>query len=153
MTRYLTAGAMCLTLLLAGLAAPARADLNDEQVGRIIAGAALLGVLGLAIRQHERNNEQPQMAPQQGHRPHGQHGYQPQHGQFRATLPDTCRNIYQMRQGRVELYDPNCLASHMQGAGRLPLNCARTIRHNGYYISGFEPRCLAQHGYRVARYR
>lgn len=112
-----------------GLPAPALAEGDAERSIRNVAlGLAALAVLGLALR--ERGEDEAREA---------------------KALPGACLRPVPTDEGPVGLYDPGCLDDRFEGASRLPLSCAVTVRSEGRIVSGFAPACLADEGFRVAR--
>lgn len=146
---------LAVTLAFTSTTAPVMADDRTDQ---LIAGAILLGILGAALNEGQRRDG--------GARIELRHGFQPdrrhvtpllpetgnRHVQPRRTraLPAECLRRYRTQEGRVRLFDADCLEHNFRGYRHLPLDCAVTIRSQGRFESGFRPRCLRRAGYQMA---
>lgn len=143
-------------LVITGLtAAPARAD--NEDVAKIIAGAAALAILGAAISDRRKDLALTR------HRYHGHDRFA-----YRRHLPNTCHVRLRTANGLLRGFGRRCLRHNYPGFRSLPRACAfRTYsgqRHHGH-IRGdhhghgqrgrvvYDGRCLYRHGYAMAQGR
>ena len=172
MTKRLIATLLAATLALTTLAiAPARAQSGDE-VGRAIAGAITLFVIGSALsnamdRKPSKSTKKKQPAPApttnvyQGEnfngwnngRGYGAAKQKPGRKAKRArTLPREC--FFVLNRGREELgvFGATCLKEFQRRTDRLPAACAMTlpVRH-GRKAKVYGAQCLREYGYRSAR--
>jgi hypothetical protein len=139
MMRYLTA-----TVLAIGLAAPlpAVADKDEGRGGadirQLVAGAALIGLLGLALSNRDRDrNDTPAPQPQEPHDPW-------------RLLPGSCLDVFDTARGRLDIFNADCLDARYGWARQLPLTCAVATRVQGRFVSGYDAACLEQRGYEVS---
>jgi hypothetical protein len=136
MTRSLIAAIAALSLALGGVTAtPARAD--NSELGRVLAGIALIAIIGAAI--NEGNRPQAEPAPQPPY------GYPPM--RYRA-LPTACIESFDTRYGEERLFMRRCLERNYRYAAWLPQECLTSVRTRHGYREGYEPRCLRRAGFR-----
>jgi len=139
------------TLLAATLAmtAPTAPVMANERTEQLIAGAILLGILGAALNEGQRRDDR---RVEQRHVTPLLPEVEFRHVEPRRTraLPAECLRRYRTRDGRVRLFDGQCLEQSFRGYRHLPLDCAVTIRSQGRFESGFRPRCLRRAGYQMA---
>ncbi|GGL81839.1 hypothetical protein [Wenxinia marina] len=141
---------------------------RNRRTGQIIAGAAVLGILGLALRNQRDDEDDEDRARHDdrwddawddrgrrddfgrwdGHDPRWNDWAEPRgRGQF---LPTSCLRRFETRRGDLPLFDSDCLNREVRHARDLPLDCAVTVRSEGRFVSGFDPNCLTDRGYRIA---
>jgi len=128
-------------------AAPARAD---EDFAKIVAGLAVLGILGAAINKdrHRRGTvtrlgNDPVLLPV----PRGTRPLPPQ--VTRYDLPRGCVRYYpEFRDGR-KLMGQRCLRKHYRHLTSLPQQCRVTFWDGRRHKNAFKPRCLRRNGYRI----
>ncbi len=137
--RPITRMAATMTIILAiGQPALAQAPVElqsrpPESDGRgLMMGLAALAVLGLAIREARDDDDEDDRNE-------------------RPRVPARCLVDWPTRGGEVRLYDADCLDLEYRAAGRLPLDCAVTLRSRGRFVSGFSPDCLREEGWRLER--
>jgi len=138
-------------------AAPARAD---EDVAKIIAGLAVLGILGAAINRNRhketyvsRSTTNPVIVqPQRPRRPHAHPKPRPLPPRFtRYDLPGKClRNFPAFQDGR-NLMGQKCLQKNYRHATSLPQQCRVTFWNGRRHKNAFKPRCLRRNGYRIVQ--
>lgn len=144
------------TVLASALAliTPTAPVLADDRTEQLITGAILLGLLGAVISEGDGRVElrlQDRHVPPRHVTPLvPRHQYQEVRPRQNRALPAECLRRYRTRDGRVRLFDADCLETRFRGYRHLPLDCAVTIRSHGSFESGFRPRCLRRAGYRLA---
>ena len=129
-------------------AAPARAD---EDVAKILAGLAVLGILGVAInkeRHKNRNVTRTPVNPEPAYpapRP-----LPPQ--VTRYDLPAECLRYFpEFRDGR-NLVGQRCLRKqYRHNVKSLPQQCRVTFWDGRRHKNAFKPRCLRRNGYRMVQ--
>ncbi len=139
MTRTLSAIGLSLTIFLTSLTAttaPARAD---EDVGKILAGLALLGIIAAVI---DDDNE-PVARTHRPHRP----AVTPRHVQKRKVAPARCLREQWTHRGVREVYAARCMRNVAKFAP--PRNCLREARTNSGPRRFYTKRCLRKHGWRA----
>ena len=137
------------------LVCPTAPVVADDRTDQWIAGAILLGLLGAVISDSEgrvelRLNDNRQVQPRHVTPLVPRHQYQEVRPRQTRALPAECLRRYNTRDGRIRLFDADCLETRFRGYRHLPLDCAVTIRSHGSFESGFRPRCLREAGYRLA---
>lgn len=153
---------LSLSLAITGIsAAPARAD---EDVAKVLAGVALLGILGAAINdaRHQDRYTAPVTTPPHGHG-YPQHGAHPHHGRphhgsrplpFRVArydLPAQCVRYFPRYSRSHTLVGENCLRRQYRYESALPQACRVTFWNGHKHRSGYKPTCLQNRGYRLVR--
>ncbi|MFW8635878.1 hypothetical protein [Cribrihabitans pelagius] len=133
--------------------APARAD---EDVAKVLAGLALLGIIGAVINDRKDDNHgvsRAYAAPPQ--HPHGGHGYRPKPlpDHFRKyDLPARCLRHFPAYSSRHALVGQACLDRHYgYKAKSLPQSCRVTFWNGKRHKSGYKPQCLRGRGYRLVQ--
>lgn len=118
-------------------AVPARAD-ND--VGKVIAGVAVLGLLGAALHRHNTRDRRRQQVMQP--KPIPQH--------FRKyDLPARCVRYFPNYSHEENLVARGCLRKNYQYEASLPRQCRVTFWNGNAHRTGYRPRCLTKRGYRL----
>lgn len=158
----LTAAAAIAT---AGLSAPARAD--GEDIAKIIAGIALLGIIAKAVEDDDRDVAPPPTRyPTYGYTPprYAPPRYvppryiPPRHVPARPVpprvtrydLPGACLRSYEVNRKTIRLFGANCLRKNYAYASSLPYACQFQFSTRQGSHTGYEPLCLRERGYRVA---
>ncbi|EBA17170.1 hypothetical protein RSK20926_09372 [Roseobacter sp. SK209-2-6] len=124
-------------------AVPARAD-ND--VGKVVAGIAVLGILGAALHRHNTRDRRHQQVT----RP-----YQPQHPKpipqhfRRYDLPARCVRYFPNYSHEENLVARGCLRKNYQYEASLPQQCRVTFWNGDKHRTGYRPKCLTKRGYRL----
>ena len=153
--RKFIAFVLATSIAITGLsAAPARAN---EDVAKIIAGLAVLGILGAAInRDRHRNNYVARSATNpvivQPLRPHVHPKPRPLPPRVaRYDLPGKCLRYFPaFRDGR-NLMGQHCLRNNYRHVKALPQQCRVAFWNGRRHETAFKPRCLRQNGYRIVR--
>ncbi|WP_102110250.1 hypothetical protein [Oceaniglobus roseus] len=174
MFRSLAAAALTATLAAAlafspVAATPAQAqDNSNQQLARILAGAATVAIIGLAInreKQRERNAaavpvhdwrrpvppvyQQPRYRLPRHDKPryehHDRHDWR---DRDQRTVPASCLRTIYNRHGAQTLFGARCISRSMRHPNRLPQQCAQTLRSDRGWVTGFEPGCLQRYGWR-----
>ena len=132
--------------------APARAD---EDVAKIIAGLAVLGILGAAINKSRHQTTTvtrhvvtpaPVVVPTYP-RPRP---LPPRIARY--DLPGKCLRKYPAFQGGSNLVGQNCLNNNYRhNVNSLPQQCRITFWDGRHHKNAFKPRCLRRNGYRIVR--
>ncbi|NIZ62597.1 hypothetical protein DL239_16620 [Sedimentitalea sp. CY04] len=147
--RKFIAFVLATSIAITGLsAAPARAD---DDVAKLLAGLAVLGVLGVAINKERRKNRtvtRTRVDPTPSYptpRP-----LPPQ--VTRYDLPKEClRYVPEFRDGR-NLVGQRCLRKNYRHSVKsLPQQCRVTFWNGRQHKNAFKPRCLRRNGYRMVR--
>lgn len=150
--------AASLTISLFAGAAPARADGDD--LAKILAGIAVIAIIGKAI---DDRNDRKHGHVSRNSKGHGQ-VYAPaprRHPQAkprsvpqrfaRYDLPGQCLvTLNTGRNGQMRMFGKRCLRSNYQHFHALPQVCAQEIWTERGVRRGYSPRCLRQNGYRIA---
>ncbi|MFW8593678.1 hypothetical protein [Cribrihabitans neustonicus] len=135
-------------------AAPARAN---EDVAKVLAGLALLGIIGAVINDRKDDHHSVSRAytaePQYGH---GGHHYNPKPlpQTFRKyDLPARCLRHFPAYSSRHALVGQGCLDRHYgYKAHSLPQSCRVTFWNGKRHKSAFKPHCLRDRGYRLVQH-
>lgn len=137
-------------------AVPAKAG-NDA--GKVIAGLAVLGILGAVLHDHNTRDRRETVTrphhPQRPHRLHG--GHRPHHPtpkplppRFgRYDLPAKCVKTFPRYSRNRDLVARGCLKRNYQFEHKLPQACKVTFWNGQKNRTGYKPRCLNKHGYRL----
>lgn len=135
MTRTLSAIGLSLTIFLTSLtatSAPARA--NDD-VAKIIAGLALLGIIAAAI--DDDDDHVARQVPHVKKRP----------ARHRKSAPQRCLRDQWTHRGVRQVYGAGCMRKHANVAP--PRQCLRDARTNSGPRRFYTKRCLQKHGWRI----
>ena len=140
MTRKLTASVLALSLVFSGVTvAPANAGNNDD-VGRFIAGAITLFIIGKAL---EQSNRRPAVSRAPSHTP------QPQRPAFNGYVPNECFFTMRTPQGRRGVYGKVCVEEVMYRPERLPAVCLdRVPVRYGRKALVYDAQCLRGRGFK-----
>lgn len=129
-------------------AAPARAD---EDVAKVIAGLALLGIIAHSAKKERRHDPAPVM--RRSHRHGGHVGTLPRRGhkvsprRHAKVAPRNCQRSQWTHRGERTVYGARCLQRNAQA--KLPRNCLRQARTNSGPQFFYTRRCLRDHGWRA----
>lgn len=137
--------AIALMALTGIAAAPARAQQNDE-LGKLLAGAATLFILGNVLSQ-QKNRKQAAVTSNRGAQ---DWRWRDDYWRHHRIVPMDCFFVMRIGREKLGLFDGNCLDRHMHKADRLPRDCRVDIR--GRYSDRHEfyrAACLRAHGYRA----
>ncbi len=136
LTGLVAAAAIAMT----GMAQPAQAATNQD-LQRLLMGAAGVAALGYILHQGKRNQAQAQPAPGR-----------PAHSYRGEVLPAQCASEERTRNGWQTFYDPYCLTR--SGLRNLPAWCeVRITDHRNARRDVFDGACLQQAGYEPERGR
>ncbi len=143
---------LALSVAITGLnATPARAD--SEDIAKILAGVAVLGIIGAAIndRKHD-NRDHPHVDPIP--EPHPYPRPLPPRVR-RYDLPSQCLTTVRSNGRDRNLVGMHCLRNNYRYVNELPRRCYMELdtRYNTKrgYRAGYRPECLREHGYRLVR--
>ncbi len=129
MHRKLIAGVAALSLALGSVSAPARADQTD--VGKIIAGIAILAMIANANNNRTGGNVQVTTS----------YNY--------PILPQDCLASVDTRNGPHYLYTQYCM-NRSYPTNYLPQRCLETVRSPWGPQTGYAAQCLYDAGFRPA---
>ena len=148
MTRKMMASVLALSLALTSAGSvPARAGSGDE-VGRFIAGAVTLFIIGKALEQSiQRKSPSVSQAPIKV--PPVFQAPARNQSNFRGYLPNECFFKVKTASGRRGVYGKTCLQTVMYRPQRLPRVCLDTVRvRYGRPADVYDAKCLRQRGFR-----
>ncbi|OUS34749.1 hypothetical protein A9Q94_15285 [Rhodobacterales bacterium 56_14_T64] len=128
-------------------AAPARAD---EDVAKLLAGLAVLGILGVAINRDRHRNNHVTRAPADPVIVHPQPRPLPPRV-ARYDLPGKCLRNFPAFQNGKNLMGQKCLQKNYRHANSLPQQCRVTFWNGRRHKNAFKPRCLRRNGYRITQ--
>lgn len=135
MLKVLSIPLLSTALALSPMAAtPARA--NDD-LGKILAGVALLAIIGSAVSNSQASSPPPAPA----HPPRGHAAKRP--------LPQECRHDVRDRGRTITVYGKQCLQRNVRGRVRLPDICEREMSVFGRDRDVYTAHCLRRHGWPV----
>ena len=144
MTRQFIAALLSLSLGFSAMTtAPARAD---EDVVKIIAGLALLGILVNAAKKNDR-----EVVTQTQHRPRYVKPERPRHVKpnrprhVKKVAPRRCLQEQWTHRGKRDVYNARCMKYNARHA--LPRNCERTIDTRNGVRKFYAPHCLRENGW------
>jgi len=139
MTRQFIAALLSLSLgLTAMTTAPARAD---EDVAKVLAGLAAIGILHQVLK----NKKKPQVVTQ-GH--HGGHKvHKPRKPRHAKVAPRRCVREQWTHRGVRDVYGARCMKRHAQY--QPPRNCLRRVETRNGVRKFYAPRCLRKNGWRA----
>ena len=167
MTRFSSFALSAVTALGLSVApAPASADSND--VAKVLAGLAVIGILAKVAddRRDRRKVNNQTYYPDYGSVDNysGRRAVEgelrridkprrsTQRGYKKRPLPDRCLRVLDNNRGRDRLvYASRCLNRTYQHAKKLPDHCQRFIRTSRGTRTVYGSRCLSRDGWRVAR--
>ena len=147
----------------AGLSAtPARAA--DDDVAKVVVGAAALAILGAAIiSARDKDKDDHVTTNRNTYNSYG-NGYndqwsKPKHKQKkkhssnqpvkRPSLPEVCRIYRDTNNGKRYGYNGRCLKRNYSAFDHLPKHCAKKVE--GYRGKIWRENCLSQHGFKRAK--
>ena len=131
---------------------PARADVNDY--GKILAGVALLAIIGKAIDDDQKSRHVTRNTYHQHYnqpnRPVRPKPLPPQVSRY--DLPGQCLKTFRVNgRDSVQLFGRKCLEQNYGNTNALPYACQYQFSTANRSQTGYEPLCLRERGYRVAR--
>jgi hypothetical protein len=148
--------------------APAQVSADAEDVAKVVAGVAILGLIAKSI--NDRDDRQSQsVTTTQFSRVNSLddrrgtriiRGNIKRHSAIkgksgkkykRAALPQRCLRILDTSRRDRLVYPQRCLTQNYRYANRLPETCQRQVRTNRGIRNVYLARCLARDGWRVAR--
>ncbi len=136
-------------LAVTAISLPAQARADQEDVAKVIAGLAVLAILGAALND---TDDGPVTGPVTGHahpqKPHLQPRPLPRNV-TRYDLPGQC--LKTVRKGRQDhrILGRHCLEQNYRLTQSLPKACKVQIYGNKGLRKGYKPNCLRQHGYHL----
>jgi MYXO-CTERM domain-containing protein len=122
-----------------------------DNTGKIVAGLAVLGVLGAALHRHNtRDRRRSQEVVTRPHRPTPGPQPRPLPPRLgRYDLPAQCVKYFpNFRDGR-SLVARGCLKRNYGSVHALPQSCKVTFWNGNKNRTAYKPRCLKNHGYRL----
>ncbi|MDD9923869.1 MAG: hypothetical protein OXQ92_16550 [Boseongicola sp.] len=150
-----------------GMAVPAPAQADSDDLAKWIAGAAALAIIAKAI---DDRNDRKKAAASAHRRSVEQYStydnrriidgtIRPYHKnrdtKIKAArnkpLPRTCLRVIETNRGERLGYQSRCLERNYRYADRLPRSCETIVRTNGRFQSIYGARCLRRDGWKVAR--
>jgi hypothetical protein len=137
MTRQFIAALLSLSLGFSAMStAPARAD---EDVVKVIAGLALLGILANAAK-----NDRREVVTQRRHNP--RHTKPTRQRQVKKKVaPRRCLREQWTHKGKLDVYGASCMKNNARHA--LPRNCQRTIGTRQGVKKFYTSSCLRKNGW------
>lgn len=140
MTRQFLAALLSLSLgLTAMTTAPARAD---EDVAKVLAGLAVIGILSQVLKNDDHDgrvvSRNPVGAPKV-HRPH-----KPRRAK---VAPRRCIREQWTHRGTRDVYGARCMKRHAKVSP--PRNCLRRVETRNGVRKFYAPRCLRKNGWRA----
>ncbi|MEO1641093.1 MAG: hypothetical protein AAFU41_17790 [Pseudomonadota bacterium] len=157
MFRPLIAGLIALSLTLT-TAAPAQAEMDREEVGKLLFGLAAIAVIGAALdrrdQEEDRQTEVHETPSWSGINSGSWSDLNRQHQQAtdqRRLLPHRCLTGVETRFGTQRMFGRRCLERHYAFASRLPERCAVQVYTGNGPRRGYDPLCLREQGYRSDR--
>ncbi|MEO1537624.1 MAG: hypothetical protein AAFR73_07815 [Pseudomonadota bacterium] len=158
----LTALSLSLGTVPAAQAAP-----DGEDLAKVLAGLAVVGLIAHAANDRDKKTTQTTQTSRTVTKEYGsiEHGeptriiegtirrpsdqYQ---GVRRAALPDQCVRIVSTSRGDRTVYGARCLKQDYIYANQLPQACKLQIRTNNRIRNAYGANCLRRDGWQVARY-
>lgn len=172
MSRKFISTILAATLAVTTFAAqPARAA-SEEDIARILAGAATIFIIGKAI-QSSRDNDDDGKKKSKSHKDHSDRDrYKPKkhtsrnddryhrygrhetgrssYGHRSTPLPKSCQVTARTRGGHEALFGARCLDRSYQSARRLPGECLRNVQSFRGERQAYSGSCLRARGYTTA---
>lgn len=137
MTRQFIAALLSLSLGFSAMTtAPARAD---EDVIKVIAGLAMLGILANSIKHNKREG-----VTRTPTRPRAVHPVRPRHSK---VAPRRCLREQWTHRGTRNVYGAHCLQRNTRHA--LPRSCKRRVETRRGVRKFYTPHCLRKHGWKA----
>ncbi|WP_145953405.1 hypothetical protein [Oceaniglobus indicus] len=139
---------------------------NNDQLGRLLAGAAAVAIIGLAYKADQKHDRK-QAAQAQTHAP-APDRYEPPRGKHfglrdkRHTknrdghqvffgpkqVPRACLRHVQTRWDTRDFLSSSCLERSMRGdVNRLPRQCSAVYHGRRGPVAGYDPHCLGRFGW------
>ncbi len=128
--------------------APARAG---DDVGKFIAGAVVLGLVGAAINE-ARKDEKRRHKPQTHYHNNHNNGHRPRPlpaPVARYDLPSQCVKIVPQYSHSRTVVSHRCLKRNYGHVQSLPSKCGISVRAGDRHRKAYKTRCLQNHGYRL----
>ncbi|ATF19881.1 hypothetical protein [Phaeobacter gallaeciensis] len=123
--------------------APARAD---EDVAKVLAGLAVLGIIGAIVKNNRDDDRQQVTRP---HRPHRPKPLPPRVARY--DLPAQCVRYFPRYSQSRTLMGRGCLRKQYGFEHKLPRACQVTFWNGKRNRVGYRPDCLKNRGYRITR--
>lgn len=164
MSRFASLALSAITALSLSLTPIPAAAADREDIAKVIAGLALLGIVAHAANERE---DRKQVTATRSAGPNGivrgdgvirgeirRHGNRNNqyHGVRRAALPDRCVRILSTARGDRAVYGARCLRQDYIYANQLPSSCKLQVRTNNRIRHVYGARCLRRDGWRVLRF-
>jgi hypothetical protein len=125
---------------------PARAG---DDFGKVVAGLAVLGILGAAIHDHNTRDRRRGTVTRP-HRPNPTPHPRPLPPRFgRYDLPAQCVKYFPNFRNGKNLVARGCLKRNYNQVRSLPQSCKVTFWNGRKNRTAYKPRCLNKHGYRL----
>ncbi len=162
MIRTLIAATLSVALALPLATAPARADIDGDDVAKVLGGLALLYVLSETLQNDNRRSTPTRRAPAPVYLPprprqHDDRVRDRREGNWHRDdrrrhrdvriLPEQCYVTHRTRQGRVSGYSARCMQNAVARPGLLPPQCIRQLRTDRGPRNIYGPRCLRRDGW------
>jgi|GEM_PF-3557070 len=144
---------------------PVQATADTDDVAKVLAGIAVLGILAKAAENRSERKKARDTTPQEWSRynqfetidgelrRYGEPRQKKTHGYKKNNpLPDRCLFVLDTDRGRDRLvYGQRCLARSYKFTKKLPEQCKRLVRTDNGRRVVFGARCLQADGWKVAR--
>lgn len=120
-----------------------------EDFGKVVAGLAVLGILGAALHDHNTRDRRHDTVTRP-HRPHPTPRPRPLPHRFgRYDLPAHCMKFAPNYRNGKSLVALGCLRRNYDHVGSLPQSCKVTFWNGRNNRTAYKPGCLNKHGYRL----
>lgn len=169
MSRKFISTVLAASLAITAFAAKPVEAASEEDIARILAGAATIFIIGKAI-QSSRDNDKDDKKKSKSHKDRKDRDrYKPQkhmsrkhdrydrhdhgrrsYGNRAAPLPQHCQVTARTRSGHETLFGARCLDRSYQSARRLPGECLRDVRSFRGERQAYSGHCLRARGYTTA---
>jgi hypothetical protein len=148
--RKFIAFVLAASIAITGLsAAPARA--NDD-VAKLLAGLAVLGILGVAInKERHKSRTVTRRAPEPDVTPLHPRPRPLPRRVARYDLPGKCLRYFPAFRNGRDLVGQRCLRNNYRHVNALPQQCRVTFWNGRHNKTAFKPRCLRRNGYRIVQ--